>query len=192
MATKVRPKKTINLPGERWKKIELPRPTITMDYYISNKGRLKSKHKETGKDRVLNPSPDKKNYLKSSIKLQGGNYGLYVHMQVARYWSKKKKNCVYYIHKDLDRKNNLPSNVIWVTEDRWREYLRDRAKMIGYVPHKKGGKAKLKKRQVAMIKKYLKNGKMPKSKIAEKYDVSHTQINRIEKGENWADVKPAK
>lgn len=192
MAAKVSPKKSKNLPGERWKLIELPRPTITMDYYVSNKGRIKSKHKEAGHERVLNPSPDKKNYLKSSIKLQGGNYGLYVHMQVARYWSKKKKNCVYYIHKDLNRLNNSPSNVIWVTEERWRQYLRDRAKMIGYVPHKKGGKAKLKKREVAQIKKYLKKGKMVKSKIAEKYGVSHTQINRIEKGENWADVKAAK
>jgi len=192
MSPKKKPKKGINLSGERWKLIELPRPTITMDYYVSNKGRIKSKHKETGKERVLNPSPDKKDYLKSSIKLDGGNYGLYVHMQVARYWSKKSKSSVYYIHKDLNRLNNLPSNVIWVTEERWRQYLRDRAKMIGYVPHKKGGRPKLKVRQVAQIKKYLKKGKMAKSKIAEKYNVSHTQVNRIENGENWAHVKAAK
>lgn len=188
----MRQKKAKNLKGERWKLIELPRETITMDYYVSNQGRLKSKSKLNGTERVLNPSPDKKKYLKSSIKLEGGNYGLYVHMQVAKYWSKKKKDGVYYIHKDLNRLNNHPSNVVWVNEERWRQYLRDRAKMIGYVPHKKGGKPKLKVTQVAMIKKLLKNGKMAKNKIATKYGVSHTQINRIERGENWAHVKAKK
>ena len=162
-----------------------------MNYYVSNLGRLKSKSKTDGSEHILTPTADSKNYLKSSIKLEGGSYGLYVHMAVAKYWSKKPKKKGYnrYIHKDLNRLNNKASNVIWVTDDEWREYVKKRAKKYGYVPHRKGGKPKLKESEVVRIKKHLAAGRMAKSKIAAKFGVSHTQINRIESGENWGGLK---
>ncbi|MBT8232106.1 MAG: hypothetical protein HKO66_00455 [Saprospiraceae bacterium] len=191
MSNVTRQKKVKNLSGERWKKIETPRPTLKMEYYVSNKGRIKSKSKNDGSEHTLNPTPDKKDYLKSSIKLEGGSYGLYVHMQVAKYWSKKpkKKNATRFIHKDLNRLNNKADNIVWVTEDEWKEYIRARAKKYGFTPHRKGGKPKLTEAKVRKIKEHLVKGRMPKSKIAAKYDVSHTQVNRIESGENWGHVK---
>ena len=193
MAFVQREKKIKNLPNERWKLIELPRETNQVDYYISNQGRIKSKSKKDGSEHVLSPSPDKKNYMRSSVKLKGGNYALYVHMQVAKYWSKKPKaSFKRYIHKDLNRKNNLPSNVIWVSDEDWKAYVQKRAKKYGFVPHKKGGKPKLRRSEVAIIKKMLITGRTRKKMIAKRFGVSHTQINRIERGENWASVQPAK
>ena len=188
MSNVTRQKKAKSLKGERWKKIETPRPTLKMDYYVSNLGRLKSRSKTDRSEHILNPTPDAKDYLKSSIKLEGGSYGLYVHMAVAKYWSKKPRKAGYnrYIHKNLNRLNNKASNIVWVTDDEWREYVKKRAKKYGYKPHRKGGKPKLTEAQVIRIKKHLAVGRMTKSKIAAKFSVSHTQINRIEAGENWA------
>lgn len=170
--------------------IETPRATKQVDYFVSNKARIKSVSKKDSSEHLLKMSPDRKGYMRASVKLEGGNYALYTHMQVARYWSKKKKpNYTKYIHLDLNRKNNLPSNVVWVSDERWREYVQERAKKYGFVPHRKGGKPKLRRAQVVLIKKMLKNGKTRKKMIAKRFGVSHTQINRIEKGENWADVK---
>jgi hypothetical protein len=168
--------------------IETPRETKQVNYYVSNKARIKSVKKDDGSEHLLKLSPDKKGYMRASVKLDGGNYALYMHMQVARYWSKKKAKDTRYIHLDLNRKNNLPSNVVWVTEERWREYVQARAKKYGFVPHRKGGKPKLRRAEVVLIKKMLKTGKTRKKMIAKRFGVSHTQINRIEKGENWADV----
>ncbi len=188
-----RTKKVKNLSNEKWKKIATPSPSNRVNYYISNKGRLKSIDKNNKSEYLLNPSPDRQGYMRSSVKLEDRNYAIYLHMQVAKYWSKKpSRNYTRYIHKDLDRSNNKPSNVIWVTEDGWRKYVQARAKKYGFVAHRKGGKPKLTEAKVAMIKKHLKQGKMLKHKIAEKYGVSHTQINRIERGENWGHVKAKK
>ncbi len=182
-----------NLSGEKWKKIKTPVPTQKVNYYISNKGRLKSISKKDKSEYLLNPSPDRQGYLRSSVKLEDRNYAIYVHNQVARYWSKKGgRKDIYHIHKDLDRSNNKPSNVIWVNEEKWKKYIRDRRKKFGFKAHKKGGRPKLSEKQVAQIKKHLVKGKMLKNKIAEKFGVSHTQINRIERGENWSHVKAAK
>ena len=191
MSNVTRQKKLSSLPGERWKKIETPRPTLKMEYYVSNKGRIKSKSKIDGSEHSLNPTPDKKEYLKSSIKLEGGSYGLYVHMQVAKYWAKKpkNKNATKFIHKDLNRLNNSAENIVWVTNEEWKEYIRARATKYGFTPHRKGGKPKLTEAKVKKIKEHLVKGKMPKSKIAAKFDVSHTQVNRIESGENWGHVE---
>ena len=188
-----REKKIKDLKNESWKKIKTPVPSNRVNYYISNKGRLKSISKKDKSEYLLNPSPDRQGYMRSSVKLQDRNYAIYVHMQVARYWSKKPtKNQVKYIHKDLNRSNNKPTNVVWVTEEKWKQYIKDRAVKFGFVAHRKGGKPKLNEKKVAQIKKYLAQGKMMKKKIAEKYDVSHTQINRIESGENWGHVEAKK
>ncbi len=192
MAFAHRVDKVKNLPYEKWKEIELPRETNQVDYFISNKARIKSINKTNGTEHLLKPTTDKKSYMRCSIKLQGKNYALYLHMQVAKYWSKKpKQNYTRYIHKDLNRKNNLPSNIVWVSDEGWRTYVKQRAEKYGFVPHKKGGKPKLRRGEVAIIKKMLLSGKTRKKMIAKRFGVSHTQINRIEKGENWGSVEPA-
>ncbi|NNF23116.1 MAG: hypothetical protein HKN67_14345 [Saprospiraceae bacterium] len=191
--SRVRVKRIPNLLNERWKSVELPSDAKKVEYKISNRGRLKSVSKIDKTQHLMNPSPDKKKYMRCSIKLDGRNYALYIHALVARYWSKKpKKNQTKVIHKDLDRTNNSPSNVVWVTHEEWKEYLRQRAKKFGFEHHRRGGKAKLKEGDVAIIKKMLRTGKTRKKMIVKRFGVSHTQINRIERGENWGHVKAAK
>ena len=192
MANVKRVDKVKSLPGERWKKVDLPKETNHVEYYISNKARIKSVHKNNGTQHLLKPTVDPKKYVRCSIKIDGKNYALYTHQLVAKYWSKKKKpHFTKYIHVDLDRTNNLPANVVWVSDEDWLAYIRARAKKFGFVPHRKGGKPKLTEKKVARIKKMLQTGRKKKKYIAEKFGVSHTQINRIESGENWGHVKPA-
>ena len=65
MSNVTRQKKAKSLPGERWKLIETPRPTLKMNYYVSNMGRLKSKSKTDGSEHILTPTADSKKYLKA-------------------------------------------------------------------------------------------------------------------------------
>jgi len=49
--------------------------------------------------------------------------------------------------------------------------------------------AKLTETQVIRLKKKLKRGKNPLYKIAREFGITHTQLNRIRRGENWGHVK---
>ena len=49
--------------------------------------------------------------------------------------------------------------------------------------------AKLTETQVIRLKKKLIRGKNPLYKIAKEFGITHTQLNRIRRGENWGHVK---
>ena len=77
---------------------------------------------------------------------------------------------------------------MWATRDDWSSLHR---KLGTYANREYNGtyNSKLNEKQVLAIKKSLKAGRKTKTAIAEKYDVSITQINRIASGENWGHVK---
>ena len=178
---------------ETWKVIKFVRPTKSKHYFISNHGRIKSVDKITEKEAILKTSPDHRGFFRVSIKIEGGNVGVFVHKEVARAFVKQPSaEHEYVIHKNLNRNNNHASNIAWVDELEWKEYVKERAKKFGFKRSTKGGYFKLTANEVAIIKKYLKNGKTRKKMIAKRFGVSSTQIKRIERGENWAHVKPAK
>ncbi len=187
------PVRVKNLLNEKWAEAKFPRKTKSKDYFISNKGRVKSVDRTTKEERLIKTSQDKMGYMRATIKLEGGHHALYVHKQVALHFSHPKSpDHKYVIHKDLNRKNNMPSNVIWVNKEKWNAYKNERRKKYGFKATGPGGYQKLSSGEVAIIKKMLLSGKTRKKMIAKRFGVSHTQINRIEKGENWAHIKPAK
>ena len=180
-------------PGEKWKLIEWNSPPKEKIYFISNHGRAKSKSKNTEIERIIKTHPDHRGFYRASIK--GGNdknQALYVHKEVAIAFAKKSADDTYIIHKDINRNNNHHSNILWVTDAEWKEYVRARAKKFGFKRSTKGGYFKLTAAQVAIIKKQLLQGKTRRKMIAKRFGISTTQLSRIEKGENWSDVKPAK
>lgn len=96
------------------------------------------------------------------------------------------------IHKNLNRKDNRKSNLKFASDKQRKAYVKDRAIKFDFKQNTGGGNYKLTEANVAMIKKYLKTGKTRKKMLAKRFGVTHTQINRIESGENWGHVEAAK
>lgn len=183
-----------DMPNEKWAKVTFKRPTKKKEYFISNLGRTRSKDKETDEEKVLKTHPDHRGFYRASIKVEGNlNQALYVHKEVAKHFcTPETEQHTYVIHKDLNRKNNHHSNIIWVDEVEWKLYIKARAKKFGFKKSNKGGYFKLTAAQVAIIKKQLILGKTRRKMIAKRFGVSTTQLKRIERGENWKNVEPAK
>lgn len=187
-------KKVKDLKNEVWKKVKLPSTHNSKNYFISNRARLKSVDTKTKAERLINPNEDRVGFLRVTIRGKNQkNHALYIHKLVGEnFVEKESRKHKYLIHKNLDRSNNKLKNLKWVNNEEHNLYVKKRYEMIGYVPGPRSGKPKLTVKQVAQIKKHLIKGKLKKKAIAEKYGVSHTQINRIERGENWKNVDPAK
>jgi len=183
-----------DLKNEVWKKIKLPSAHNSKIYYVSNRARIKSVDKSTKSEYLLKMKPDHHGHLRATIRLANGkNYGMWVHKHLAEHFVKKpSKKSTFIIHKNYKRDDNKLKNIVWVTNEEHKAYISQRLRAMGHVFHSKGGSAKLKPAQVAQIKKQLKSGRKTKTAIANKYDVSLTQLKRIERGENWANVKAAK
>jgi hypothetical protein len=91
----------------------------------------------------------------------------------------------YVIHIDFDKENNHVSNLRWVT--RLTMYAHQKIN-----PNYKRGKrynAKLTEEQVLDIKRKLQDKSVKLSVIAREFGITHTQLNRIRQGRNWAHVK---
>jgi len=183
-----------SLKNEKWSKIKLPSAHNSKIYWVSNKARIKSVDKNTKNEYLLKMKPDHHGHLRATIRLANGkNYGLWVHKHVAaNYVKKPSRKHTLIIHKNYKRDDNKLTNLAWVTEEDHRSYITERLRATGHVFHNKGGSSKLKAKEVAIIKKQLALGKKTKTFLANKYGVSLTQLKRIERGENWAHVKPAK
>ena len=118
---------------------------------------------------------------------------MYVHKEVANHFVKPpSEEHIHVIHKDLNRKNNHISNILWVTDPEWKIYIKERAVKFDFKKSTKGGYFKLTASQVAIIKKQLANGKTRRKMIAKRFGVSTTQLKRIERGENWGHIEAAK
>ncbi len=182
-------------PGEEWKKYELKKGTNSKVYHISNFGRIKSVDRNSKSEMIIKSSLLKVGFMKATIRIKGGTCeAIYPHRAVAELFLEPKSELhSNVIHRDFNRTNNTSKNLAWVTDEERKVYLKNRAIKYGYdkKPHKKGvGNYKLSEAKVAIIKKELSKGKTRKKMIAKRFGVTATQINRIEKGENWAWVKP--
>lgn len=180
------------LPSEELKKLSFIKKTKSRDYYISNLGRLFSVHKTTEVRKLMKSTLTKRGYPKVSLKLDGGYESVYIHKAVGdSFVDPGGEDNSFLIHIDYNRSNNKSSNLKWVTELEQKEYIRKRGEIFEYKKSTGGGYFKLTAPQVALIKKALLNGKTRKKMLAKRFGVTSTQIKRIERGENWADVKPA-
>lgn len=188
--------KISNAAGEIWHKIIFKGTTKGKEYYISNYGRTKSVDKSTKQENLMKATMLKTGFPKITYRLQEGCESVYPHKTVAQYFLPKPSDKhEFVIHKDMNRKNNSTTNLKWVTEEERRQYNKKRAETFGYnkKEHVRGvGNYKLTEGKVAIIKKQLSTGKTRKTMIAKRFGITLTQIKRIETGENWSHVKPAK
>ena len=123
-------------------------------------------------------------------------------------WKKRKTKCVHVlvaelfctkpseqhrnvIHEDFNKSNNYYRNLRWATNEEVNLHSRKSPFYKEALIKRKGEitNSKLTETEVIRLKKKLKRGKNPLYKIAKEFGITHTQLNRIRRGENWGHVK---
>ena len=136
--------------------------------------------------------------FKEDLKARTINYHSLVHKLVATYFLKKplvKQTIVGHI--DHDKLNNNSSNLKWMTpaenyahQQKSPHVIAERKERL-YTRKESSKASKLTVAKVGQLKKLLNEGK-PVRKLVQQFKVTDTQILRIKRGENWAEVQPAK
>jgi len=172
--------------GEKWKILAIEGISDSEKYEISNYGRIKSFKVEKKHGTIINGST-LKGYKILNIKLQNEKRTTkYIHKLVAELFIPKDNEMQeYVIHLDFDKSNNHIDNLRWVTKDTMFAHQKIN-------PNYKRGTinySKLTETDVMRLKKKLKRGKNKLYKLAKEFGITHTQLNRIRRGENWGHVK---
>lgn len=181
---------------EKWADIDVEGVSKTKQYQISTYGRLRKFHKKENtwiehRMSLVGGYPQAHFGTEKAYKLATNQKTktLYLHRLVAEFFcDKTSEDQVYVIHLDFKKDNNFHINLKWVTYREWWRHW-------GKSPAPKGRKtritprAKLTETDVIRLKKLLKRSKMPLYKIAKRFGISHTQLNRIRSGENWGHIE---
>jgi hypothetical protein len=170
---------------EIWKKMAIPDLDENEKYEISNFGRLRSFKKDLSGYIIKNTKL--KGYQALVVKLKNHkNTTKYIHKLVAEHFITKDSYLqTYVIHLDFNKDNNHISNLLWVT----RQTMFAHQKIN---PNYKRGfisNAKLTEDDVMQLKLKLIKGENKPNSLAKEFGITHTQLNRIKKGENWAHIK---
>ena len=94
----------------------------------------------------------------------------------------------FVIHLDFDNYNNHYKNLKWVNQKELTAhqikhgvYEKENRKVASHV--------KMNESKVRLLKKRLKEGKTKRKILARSFGITETQLKRIERGENWGQVK---
>ncbi len=171
--------------GENWQTLSISGMAKNENYKISNFGRIRS-YKVNKEDGLIINGSTLKGYNILNIKLENGKRTTkYTHKLVAESFIPKDDNLQQYvIHLDFDKNNNHTNNLKWVTSETMFAHQKIN-------PNYKRGAinySKLSETDVIRLKKKLKRGKNKLYKLAKEFGITHTQLNRIRKGENWGHV----
>lgn len=143
----------------------------------------------------------KKNLSKKfqdDLKQRTINYHSLVHRLVADYFLKKPtaKHTIV-AHLDHDKLNNRASNLQWMTPEENYEHQKNSPNVIKEKQERRHRRkedsraTKLTVTKVMLLKKMINQGK-PMKQLVKQFKVTDTQIFRIKRGENWADIEAAK
>ncbi|MEP7231535.1 MAG: HNH endonuclease [Ginsengibacter sp.] len=143
----------------------------------------------------------KKNLSKKfqdDLKERTVNYHSLIHRLVAKYFLKKPTTKQTIVaHLDHNKLNNRAHNLKWMTPEENYEHQKSSPYVIKeklerrYRRNTNSGVTKLTVTKVMLLKKMLKQGK-PMKQLVKQFKVTDTQIYRIKRGENWADIEAAK
>lgn len=180
-----------SLVGEEWQEVVTKHPFRYYTYQYSNFGRIKSINPDTEDENLLKGSVGKKGFVKLNLKLKDGiREGFYLHQLVANQFVERQDGKDFIIHNDNIKSNNHFQNLTWVSRDELSEWM----KSLPSVINKKqslGSHVKLNTSKVALLKKRIIQNKTKLRILAKQFDISYTQLKRIERGENWGHVKAA-
>lgn len=131
---------------------------------------------------------------KEDIKARIINYSTLVHRAVASVFCHKPSEAHNIVsHLDFDKENNKIHNLRWMTKEENIEHQKTSPAVIAsketrlFNPAKAG---KLTVTRVMLLKKHLALGK-PMAYLVKTFKVTETQIYRIKRGENWANIPAA-
>lgn len=135
--------------------------------------------------------------MKKEIKTRTTNIGVLVHRLVAQFWCHKPSHQhSLVIHKDFNKLNNHYTNLAWATMEETISHQQFSPNVIADKEKRQGGmlarfgNQKLTVPRVMLIKKRLLEGRTMRQ-LAKQFKVTETQIARIKRGENWANVPAA-
>ena len=135
--------------------------------------------------------------MNRDLKKRTTNIGLLVHRLVAAFFCNKPSDLHTLVtHNDFNKINNHYSNLKWATMDESIAHQQASPNMIAEkIKRKDGtrtkiGNQKLTVIRVMLIKKRLLEGRTMRQ-LARQFKVTETQIARIKRGENWAQVPAA-
>lgn len=185
--------------NEEWKKFTLPGMREGEIYEVSNYGRVKHYNKKKQEWQFLKAINQFKDntgflYVNNFKRVKGTTKRVTdsVHRLVAKvFLERPSERHKYVIHKDYNKSNNHVDNLKWATQHELNMHNNANPKVQHARENRKGNitHAKLTETDVIRLKKKIKRGKNPLYKIAKEFGITHTQLNRIRKGENWGHIK---
>ena len=171
--------------SETWKEIRFATSLPHARYEVSSHGRVKSFAVDKTKGRIMKGS-NVNGYLSVMVRLgKKVSQTHYIHRLVAStFLERPSVHHKYVVHLDYNKQNNSRYNLPWMTELELNEHNNHnpailRSRTTGY---------KLTESDVRVIKRLLKSNKTRLSMIAKRFNITHTQLNRIRSGENWGNV----
>jgi hypothetical protein len=178
------------LENEQWVVIDYPEIHTDEKFEISNYGRIKSFRTNRIGGKIIKGS-SLTGYNILVIKLKTAKKRTYfIHKVVADYFlGKKPEFATNIIHKDYDRGNNYYKNLQWVNAEQMYAHRRNDPNY----DKKKVRNAKLSAEDVRKLKIAIKEardgGTIVYQHIAKKFNITLTQLRRIDTGKNWGHVK---
>lgn len=181
---------------EVWKPVYFEGINKEDKYEISNYGRIKKWEKKAD-DWVVQKPSNVNGYAYFSFRTEEAithrkRVTKSLHRLVAEeFVNQPSKEHNNVIHVDFNKWNNHINNLQWVTRPEMFAHSRKSPRTAAAIERRKGEitNSKLTETEVMRLKKKLKRGKTPLYKIAKEFGITHTQLNRIRRGENWAHVK---
>ena len=187
----------INLKGEAWKPIVADDVIDASLIEVSNYGRLRKKNPESD-EYVLQKQYKGNGYLYAAVKRKWGSRGSKsrglkpMHRLVAlSFVNQERPDQNMVVHLDYDHLNNTASNLKWVNQKELTEHNKKNPRVIRAKRNmpRVVTQNKLTETDVIRLKKRLMRSNNPLYKIAKEFGITHTQLNRIRKGENWGHIK---
>lgn len=181
---------------EKWEPVYFEGIEKLEKYEISNYGRIKRWIVKKN-DWIIQKPSNVNGYAYFSFRTEESILGKKrvtksLHRLVAeRFLTKQSDIHDNVIHLDFNKWNNHVSNLIWATRPDMFSHSRKSPKTAIAIEKRKGEitNSKLTETEVMRLKKKLQRGRTPLYKIAKEFGITHTQLNRIRRGENWGHVK---
>ena len=176
--------------NERWIKVPTKAETRAVNYFFSDYGRMKSVHKITEQENLLKGGRDKYGNIKLSIRLSGNKrQEYYLHRLIGDHFIKPASpDHKFLIRKDNDKENNHFQNLVWMTQEEVTAHQVTFG-VFDLKNKKVSPNQKMTETKVRLLKKRLKKGKTKRKILAKDFNITETQVRRIERGENWGHVK---
>ncbi|HAS35400.1 MAG TPA: hypothetical protein DCS15_02860 [Flavobacteriales bacterium] len=172
---------------EVWKALDLGGFVNGIKYEISNCGRIRSYAYGRKDAKILKGGRVQGYPMVAFTNKKGERVSHYVHKLIASHFiPNKREKATFVLHLDYDKENNHVDNLKWATKLEKEQHLNLNPKFIA--SKSKVKHSKLSESDVLTIKKLLARDEEKKSHIARRYNITHTQLNRIRRGENWGHV----